>query len=94
MALPKPVRWILFIIASLAALLALCIGVLALVSIPIDLTPYKDLAEPIASKVTGRKVTIDGRVEVTTSLWPTFTMEGLHIAHPDRKSVVEGKSVG
>jgi len=83
MALPKPVRWIIYTIASIAALLALFIGVLALVSIPIDLTSYKGLAEPIASKAVGRKVTIDGKVEVTTSLWPTFSMEGLRIANPD-----------
>ncbi|MBI9078764.1 MAG: AsmA family protein [Pseudodesulfovibrio sp.] len=83
MALSKPVRWSIYIVCSLVALLTLALGILSLVSIPIDLTPYKNLAEPIVSKAVGRKVTIDGRVNVTTSLWPTFAMEGLRVANPE-----------
>ncbi len=83
MALPKPIRWIIYALMSLAVLVLLCLGVLSLVSIPIELTAYKSMAEPLVSKAIGRKVSIDGRVEVTTSLWPAFSMEGLRIANPE-----------
>ena len=74
-----------FLLRALFALLALLILALLMVTllrIPLDLSRYKPVAEETLSEALGRRVNIDGKVVVTTSLWPYFELEGLHIANP------------
>ena len=82
MSLPKRLRWALCIVGGLTAVLILILAVLALVQIPIDLTKHKGLVESAATRAVGRTVKVDEKREVTTSLWPSFTLEGLRIANP------------
>lgn len=67
---------------ALLALLILALLVVTLLRIPLDLSRYKPVAEETLSEALGRRVNIDGKVVVTTSLWPYFELEGLHIANP------------
>ena len=67
---------------ALVALLILALLVVTLLRIPLDLSRYKPMAEETLSEALGRRVNIDGKVVVTTSLWPYFELEGLHIANP------------
>ncbi len=74
-----------FFLRSLFALLTLLILALLAVSllrIPLDLSRYKPMAEDVLSEILDRPVSIDGKVVITTSLWPYFELEGLHIANP------------
>ena len=83
MPFPKPVRWILRSLALVVAALIVAVALLAFAAIPIDLTPYKHIAEPVVSDALGRAVTIDGSIVIHTSIKPAFTIEGLHIANPE-----------
>ncbi len=83
MPLPKPVRWILRIVTILLVVLILAVSLIAFTAIPIDLTHYKKIAEPVLSTALGRNVTIDGAITMTTSLSPSFTLEGLHVGNPE-----------
>jgi uncharacterized protein involved in outer membrane biogenesis len=67
---------------ALLALLILAILVVTLLRAPLDLSRYKPMAEDALSGILGRAVNIEGQVVVTTSLWPYFEIEGLHIANP------------
>ena len=67
---------------ALLALLILALLVVTLLRIPLDLSRYKPVAEETLSEALGRRVSIEGKVVVTTSLWPYFELEGLHIANP------------
>ena len=67
---------------ALVALLILALLVVTLLRIPLDMSRYKPMAEETLSEALGRRVNIDGKVVVTTSLWPYFELEGLHIANP------------
>jgi uncharacterized protein involved in outer membrane biogenesis len=82
MPLSKPVRWIIYGAVGLTALTLILLAVLALVKIPINLKSQKALVEEITSSAIGRKVSIDKQIQVTTSLWPVFTIEGLRIGNP------------
>jgi len=82
MSLPKGLRWGLYIVGGLTALLILILAVLALVQIPIDLTKHKGLVESVATRAVGRTVKVDAKIGVTTSLWPVFTLKGLRVSNP------------
>jgi uncharacterized protein involved in outer membrane biogenesis len=55
---------------------------LTFVRIPVDLTGQKNLLEWTASRSLGRKVAIDGKIIVSTSLWPSFQIEGVRLGNP------------
>ena len=82
MPLSKPVRWIIYGAVGLTALTLILLAVLALVKIPINLKSQKALVEEITTSAIGRKVSIDKKIQVTTSLWPVFIIEGLRIGNP------------
>ena len=75
-------RHLVHILIGLALLLLVALLVVALLRIPLDLTRYEPLAETVLSDTLGRPVEIDGRMVVTTSLWPYFELDGLRIANP------------
>ena len=75
-------RKLLTFLAVVAALAVVAVMVVTLARIPVDLSSYKGLIESETSKALGRKVTVDGKVFVTTSLWPYFEMGGLQVASP------------
>lgn len=78
----KPIRWIVWILSGLICFLVLSLALLSFVRIPIDLTPYKGIAETIASRAINRPVHIDQTIQVTTSLRPVFTIQGLRVGNP------------
>ena len=83
MSLPKPIRWLLFGTAGLAGLLLIVLLLLSLVRIPINLESQKGLIESIAADAIDRQVSIDGAIQVTTSLWPVFIIEDVHLKNPE-----------
>ncbi len=83
MPLPKVIRWLLLCIAGLIGLLLALLLVLSLVRIPINLESQKGLIESIASSAIERQVSIDGKIQVTTSLWPVFIIEDVHVKNPE-----------
>jgi len=82
MAVSKILRSSLYVVGGLIALALLTIAVLAFLRIPIDLSSHKGLVESTASFALGRTVKVDDRIVITTSLRPTFIMEGLRIENP------------
>jgi uncharacterized protein involved in outer membrane biogenesis len=83
MSLPKPIRWLLFGIASLFGLLLVLLLVISFFRIPINLEGQKGLIESIAADAMDRQVKIDGAIRVTTSLWPVFIIENAHVKNPE-----------
>jgi len=75
-------RHILRFLLLIVALFVMAAVAVTLLRIPLDLSRYKPLLESTASQSLGREVRIDGDIVVTTSLWPYFEIEGLHIANP------------
>jgi uncharacterized protein involved in outer membrane biogenesis len=82
MPVPKFVRWIAYVVGGLIAIILVVVVVLSLVQIPIDLTKQKGAIEAVASRSLGRSLKIDGKVQVTTSLWPAFKIEGVRLGNP------------
>jgi len=83
MSLPKPIRWFLYATAGLAGLLLVVLLILSFVRIPINLEGQKGLIESIAADAIGRQVSIEGAIQVTTSLWPVFIIEDVHLKNPE-----------
>ena len=75
-------RYLLRFLLLIVALFVMAAVAVTLLRIPLDLSRYKPLLESTASQSLGRDVRIDGDIVVTTSLWPYFEIEGLHIANP------------
>jgi uncharacterized protein involved in outer membrane biogenesis len=82
MRVPKPIRWILYILGGFITGLLLIILLLAIVRIPIDLTDHKQVVESAGSLALGRSVKVDDKIVITTSLQPIFSLEGLRISNP------------
>ena len=76
-------RWIWRSIFGVAGLAVVLLLVLALVRIPIDLQARKGFFEDLAAATLNRPVAIDGRIRVTTSLWPVFIIEGVRLGNPE-----------
>lgn len=72
----------MYSVLTLVVLLILGLFIVATVSIPIDLAPYKDVVQAVVSESMDREVTIDGEMVVTTSLHPSFRIESIRIANP------------
>ena len=73
------------LVAVLVSLLSIAVVVVLVVSlarIPIDISRYRGLIERQASEALGRRVSVEGDVIVTTSLWPYFELAGLRVASP------------
>jgi uncharacterized protein involved in outer membrane biogenesis len=82
MGLAGILRWIAYVVGGLIAVLVLILAVLALVQIPIDLAKHKGVLEAVASRTLDRSLKIDGKIQVTTSLWPVFEIEGVRLGNP------------
>jgi uncharacterized protein involved in outer membrane biogenesis len=67
---------------GLLALLLISLLAVTLLRIPIDLSRYETLIEETLGHALDRRVDIDGRMVVTTSLWPYFELDGLRISNP------------
>ena len=83
MPLPKAIRWLLFGTAGLIGLLLALLIILSFVRIPINLEGQKGLIESIAASAIDRQVRINGTIQVTTSLWPVFIIEDVHVKNPE-----------
>ena len=83
MRISKPLRWILYTLGGLITCLLLIIILLATIRIPIDLSNYKGPVESAASLALGRRVEVDDKIVISTSLQPIFSLEGLRISNPN-----------
>jgi uncharacterized protein involved in outer membrane biogenesis len=83
MSFPKAIRWLLFGTAGLIGLLLALLLILSFVRIPINLEGQKGLIESIATEAIDRQVRINGTIQVTTSLWPVFIIEDVHVKNPE-----------
>jgi len=79
----KPLKWFLFGIAGLFGAILLMLAIISFFKIPISLEGQKGLIQSIATDAMERHVTIDGAIKVTTSLWPEFIIEDVHIKNPE-----------
>ncbi len=83
MALPKSLKWLFMGTAGLLGLILLLLAVISFFRIPINLEKHKELIEYIAAEAIDRKVTINGDLKVTTSLWPVFIIEDVQVRNPE-----------
>ena len=83
MSLSKPIRLLLFGIAGLLGLVLVLLVIVSFFRIPINLEGQKGLIESIATGAIDRQVKIDGAIKVTTSLWPVFIIEDVHVKNPE-----------
>ena len=83
MTLPKPIRWLLFSTAGLIGLILLLLAIVSFFRIPISLEGQRGLIESIAAEAIERQVNINGKIQVTTSLWPVFIIEDVHVKNPE-----------
>jgi uncharacterized protein involved in outer membrane biogenesis len=82
MRVSKFLRWVLYIVGGFIAALLLIIILLSIIRIPIDLSRQRGMVASAASLALGRTVYIDDKIEVSTSLRPVFSLEGLRISNP------------
>ena len=68
---------------GLFGLLLVLLVIVSFFRIPISLEGQKGLIESIAADAIERQVSIDGKIQVTTSLWPVFIIEDVHIKNPE-----------
>lgn len=71
------------ILLGLIGLFVLVIAGLAIFISQIDVTEYRDQALVEVEKATGRKVSIDGDLDIAFSLTPSIVVEGIRIANAD-----------
>jgi uncharacterized protein involved in outer membrane biogenesis len=83
MTLSKPVRMLFWGSAGLFGLLLALLVIVSFFRIPIDLEGQKGLIQSFAASAIERQVSIDGKIQVTTSLWPVFIIEDVHIKNPE-----------
>jgi uncharacterized protein involved in outer membrane biogenesis len=83
MALPKPLKWFLYGTAGLFGSILLMLVIISFFRIPINLENQKGLIESIAEEALDRQLTINGDIKVTTSLWPVFIIEDVHVKNPE-----------
>ena len=83
MRLPRLFRWLIWLVTGMIGLVMSLLVFLTFVKIPVDLTSQKNILEWAASRSLGRRVDIDGKVIVSTSLWPSFRIEGVRLGNPE-----------
>ena len=83
MSLPKPIKWFLYCSTGLLGLFLLLLVIVSFFRIPINLEGQKGLIESVAADAMERQVKIDGAIKVTTSLWPVFIIEDVHVKNPE-----------
>ncbi len=81
------------ILLGLAGLFLLVVVGLAVYVSQIDVTEYQDQALAEVEKVTGRKVSIDGELDIAISLTPSIVVEGIRIANADWASTPDMLSI-
>ena len=75
------------VLVSLLSIAVVVVLVVTLARIPVDISRYLGLIERQARQALGRRVSVEGEVIVTTSLWPHFELAGLRVASaPDPSS--------
>lgn len=80
--LGRALRWTSWVLGVPLAAGLFSVAVLVVLGITIDLSALRDRIEGAASEALERKVTIDGRVALVSTLWPTLQVEGIHIDNP------------
>ena len=75
--------WIFYILSATLGLVIILIAIFVFIQIPVNLSWQRSFFEKTASEIIGRKVIIDGKIEVITSLQPSFSINGVHLHNPD-----------
>ena len=78
----KFIRWSLVTALLLVAIPVVISVIFLLFGATINLNPFKAKVETAASTALGRAVTLEGRMELVPSLWPTVEVQGIRIANP------------
>ena len=82
-------RWVLLALALLVVAPIAALGVIAALDISVSAGPWRDRIGAAASEALGRKVTLEGPLEMVPSLRPVLRVGGIRIAnapgftHPD-----------
>ncbi len=78
----KFTRWLRVTALVLVAIPVGLSAVIILLGVTVNLSPFKGKVEAAASSALGRTVTLEGRMELVPSLWPTVEIQGVRIANP------------
>ncbi len=81
--LKKLFRLLFILTAWLLSLLIVLLALLAFVHIPIDISAQKKIVETALTKALDREVTVKGKIIVSTSLSPSFSIQDVHIGNPE-----------
>jgi uncharacterized protein involved in outer membrane biogenesis len=74
---------LLIIAGIIASAFIVLLIALAVIGLPINLDFIKPDLEKIVQKNIGRKVVFTGTISLRVSLWPSLTMENVHITNPN-----------
>ena len=92
--MPKPIKWILAILAAAVLLIVVAVIIAPMV---IHLDSYKPQLEKQISKYTGRPFSLDGEIKPTLFPWIGVGLTDLHLGNPadfDKGDFVSKYSAG
>jgi uncharacterized protein involved in outer membrane biogenesis len=69
-------------LVTIVVVLLVAASIAIFVGFPISLDPLRGEFESMAATALGREVTIEGKMEIVPTLWPTLEVEGLRIGQP------------
>ncbi|MBI5895091.1 MAG: AsmA family protein [Desulfobacterales bacterium] len=89
--MPKPVKWILIVLAILVVIVITAVVVAPMV---INLEKYKPRIEAEAAKALGRPVTLGGKIEPSVFPWVGVALSDIRLGNPPGFSEKDFVSVG
>ena len=89
--MPKPVKWILIVLAILVVIVITAVIVAPMV---INLEKYKPRIEAEAAKALGRPVTLGGKIEPSVFPWVGVALSDVHLGNPPGFTQKDFVSVG
>ncbi len=79
----KFLRWTFLAVGVLVALFIIVLATVMIFEIKINLSSFNPKVESAATEALGRRVNIEGSIELVPTLWPTLEVAGLRIANPE-----------
>jgi AsmA protein len=89
--MPKPIKWILIVLAILVVIVITAVVVAPMV---INLEKYKPRIEAEAAKALGRPVTLGGKIEPSVFPWVGVALSDVHLGNPPGFTQKDFVSVG